>query len=105
MLSILPFDRHRVRIRFLSKPSLVRPLLGLCLKSIQILSKLPVLMPIVKSIQAWHPNSIVLDLSTREYALALLLTAAENQWLTSELNIFIDRTIRRQSIEIESIDS
>ncbi len=67
-LPLLPFDRDRVILEVLNKPHL--------------------LAVIHHYFEQWH----------RKYSLALLLTPAENQWLASEIGIFIDRALRRQQI-------
>lgn len=49
----------------------------------------------------YHILAFVLDRLgqfSRKYSLALLFTPAENHWLASEINIFIDRELRRQKL-------
>jgi hypothetical protein len=71
---LLPFDRSRVIIGVQNKPHL--PVLELnCIKRL-----------------------------SRKYSLALLLTPAENRWLASEINIFLDRALRRQKLYDLAID-
>jgi eukaryotic-like serine/threonine-protein kinase len=74
MLPILPFDRSRVLIELQNKPHL----LAFALDRIKRLH--------------------------RKYSLALLLTPAENHWLASEINIFLDRALRRQKLDDLAID-
>jgi hypothetical protein len=45
-----------------------------------------------------------IELADRQYALGLLLDAAENQWLASELTIFVDRALRRQQVYRERLE-
>jgi eukaryotic-like serine/threonine-protein kinase len=84
-LSVLPFDRSRVRIKFIGKPILI------------------------PSVVKWLQQYTLIDMTglklvDRQYALGLLLDAAENQWLASELTIFVDRALRRQQIYRERLD-
>jgi eukaryotic-like serine/threonine-protein kinase len=73
-IPLLPFDRSRVIIELQHKPHL----LAFALNRIKRLS--------------------------RKYSLALLLTPAENYWLASEINIFLDRALRRQKLYDLAID-
>ncbi|WP_309731211.1 serine/threonine-protein kinase [Chamaesiphon sp. OTE_75_metabat_556] len=84
-LSVLPFDRSRVSIKFIGKPSLFSPLF--------------------RWLQRYTLIGMTgIELADRQYALGLLLDAAENQWLVSELTIFVDRALRRQQIYRERLD-
>jgi eukaryotic-like serine/threonine-protein kinase len=84
-VSVLPFDRSRVRIGFIGKPS--------------------IFLQLVKWLRRHTCIGMSeIKLADREYALALLLDPAENQWLKSELSIFVDRLLRRQQIYREVLD-
>jgi eukaryotic-like serine/threonine-protein kinase len=84
-LSVLPFDRSRVRIKFIGQPSLFSPLF--------------------RWLQRYTLIGMTgIELADRQYALGLLLDAAENQWLASELTIFVDRALRRQQIYRERLE-
>ncbi|WP_310427433.1 serine/threonine-protein kinase [Chamaesiphon sp. VAR_48_metabat_135_sub] len=95
-LSILPFDRQRVRIKLIGKPSIFLPLIN-CL--MQQIYRFGIFLPLIKLIQDYTRSNILkINLADRQYALALLLTTAEHQWLASESSIFLDRALRRQQI-------
>jgi eukaryotic-like serine/threonine-protein kinase len=84
-ISILPFDRSRIRIKFIGKPS------------------------IFLAVFIWLQRYMLIDmmgieLKDRRYALGLLLDPSENQWLASELSIFVDRALRRQQIYRERLE-
>ncbi|WP_295613931.1 hypothetical protein, partial [Chamaesiphon sp. GL140_3_metabinner_50] len=99
-ISVLPFDRQRVRITVIGKPSLFVPLVE-WLRSFAATQT--ILLPLVRQLQKSTPlGQISIDLDTRQYALALLLNHSENQWLASELMIFFDRALRRQQIYREA---
>jgi eukaryotic-like serine/threonine-protein kinase len=101
-ISVLPFDRQRVRIAVIGKPSLFVPLVE-WLKSFAATQT--ILLPLVQRLQQVTPlGKISIDLDTRQYALALLLNHPENQWLASELTIFLDRALRRQQIYREALE-
>jgi eukaryotic-like serine/threonine-protein kinase len=92
--SVLLFDRARVRIKFIDRPSIFLPLTKW---TTQQAGKLWILLPLIQWLQRYHVGSkIGINLSDRQYALALLLDPAENQWLASELSIFVDRALHRQ---------
>jgi hypothetical protein len=74
-LSPLPFDRYRVILEIDNKPHLLAPFFE------------------------------YFNRSNRQYSLALLLTPTENQWLASEIGIFLDRSLRREKIYDAAIDS
>jgi DNA repair ATPase RecN len=76
-MPILPFDRSRVIIELHNKPHLLASILDR-----------------IDRIERLH----------RKYSLALLLTPAENHWLASELNIFVDRALRYQQLYDLAID-
>jgi eukaryotic-like serine/threonine-protein kinase len=101
-LSILPFDRSRVRIKFTDRNSKFAPLAKILLKSLGIFNFLLPLIKLLKHFRFFGKMEINLD--DCEYALALLLTPAENQWLSSELSIFLDRALRRQQIYRAALD-
>jgi eukaryotic-like serine/threonine-protein kinase len=79
-ISVLPFDRSRVRIKFIGTP-------------------------LFRWLQRYTLIGMTgIELANRQYALGLLFDAAENQWLASELSIFVDRALRRQQIYRERLD-
>ncbi len=84
-LSILPFDRSRVRIKFMGKPSIFLAVF----RWLKRLTKI---------------DMTEIELPDRRYALGLLLEQSENQWLASELSIFVDRALRRQQIYRERLE-
>jgi eukaryotic-like serine/threonine-protein kinase len=84
-ISVLPFDRSRIRIKFAGKPSIFI----LVFRWLKRLTKI---------------DMTKIELPDRRYALGLLLEQSENQWLASELSIFVDRALRRQQIYRERID-
>jgi eukaryotic-like serine/threonine-protein kinase len=84
-LSILPFDRSRIRIKFMGKPSI-------------FLAVFRWLKRLTKIDMTW------IELPDRRYAVGLLLEQSENQWLASELSIFVDRALRRQQIYRERLE-
>ncbi len=100
--STLPFDRSRVRIYFTDRHSIFIPLISWLLN---LFKNREYLIPIVKWLQqATASRGLELNLANRQCALALLITPAENQWLASELTIFLDRALRRQQIYREALD-
>ncbi len=100
-ISVLPFDRSRVRLKFIDRPSIF---LALAKWWIELINNLGILLPLTKWIQYHIPDLLNINLTDRQYALALLLTPAENQWLSSELSMFLDRALRRQQIYREASD-
>jgi eukaryotic-like serine/threonine-protein kinase len=81
---LLPFDRSRVIIEIQNKPHLLISVLDRIERSAFIPDRMRKL--------------------TRKYSLALLLTPAENHWLASEIDIFLDRALRRQKLYDLAID-
>ncbi|PSB59096.1 serine/threonine protein kinase [Chamaesiphon polymorphus] len=101
-LSILPFDRSRVRIGFADRDNIFAPLVKRLVKS---LDGFRFLLPLIKLLEHYRViGKMEINLVDCEYALALLLTPAENQWLASELSIFLDRALRRQQIYRAALD-
>jgi eukaryotic-like serine/threonine-protein kinase len=88
-MPILPFDRSRVTIALQNKPHLL-----FC-----ILDRLMRDKP-----KTWKFILDPIERLRHKYTLALLLTPAENYWLASELNIFLDRALRRQKLYDLAID-
>jgi eukaryotic-like serine/threonine-protein kinase len=84
-ISVLPFDRTRLRIKFIGKPSLFLPLFNWLQRYTLI-------------------GMTGIELADRQYAIGLLLESSENQWLASELSIFVDRALRRQQIYRERLE-
>jgi eukaryotic-like serine/threonine-protein kinase len=101
-ISIFPFDRQRVRIKWIGKPSKFLPLVQL---AVNLIGSKSIFLPTIKLLQC-EPKlrAIEIDLADRQYSLALLLTPTENQWLSSEVNIFLDRALRRQALYQEALD-
>ncbi|WP_310485374.1 serine/threonine-protein kinase [Chamaesiphon sp. VAR_48_metabat_403] len=101
-ISVLPFDRQRVRITIFGKPSILLPLtqfLG------SFFHNQATFIPLIKWLIDHTPlDRVKIDLDNRQYALALLLNLPENQWLASELSIFLDRALRRQQLYREALD-
>ncbi|WP_310489755.1 serine/threonine-protein kinase [Chamaesiphon sp. VAR_69_metabat_338] len=84
-LSILPFDRARIRIKFMGKPTIFFVVFRWLKRFIKI-------------------DLTEINLPDRRYAVGLLLDPTENQWLASELSIFVDRALRRQQIYRERLE-
>ena len=101
-VSILPFDRERVKVELIGKPSIFVPLIEHLVMVFGIKNHL---IPIVKWLQSYKfIASREINIANRQCALALLLTPPENQWLASELKIFLDRALRRQQIYREALE-
>jgi eukaryotic-like serine/threonine-protein kinase len=101
-ISTLPFDRQRVRIDFIDKSSIFAPSIA---RLLNLIGNPTYLVPLIKWLQyitsTW---GLKINLADRQCALALLLTPAENEWLASELTIFLDRALRRQQIYRAALD-
>jgi eukaryotic-like serine/threonine-protein kinase len=102
-ISILPFDRKRVRIEFVDKASIPKLVINTLLTNIidneEYLSLFNIWLCKITS-----KSSVEINSANLQCALALLITPAENQWLASELTIFLDRALRRQQIYREALD-
>jgi eukaryotic-like serine/threonine-protein kinase len=87
-IPILPFDRSRVIVTFDRQPRLLAFILD------RLREYAPELLEFIPApIARWR----------QKHPLALLLAPAENYWLASELNIFLDRALRRQKLaDLES---
>ena len=100
--STLPFDRQRVRIDFIDKPSIFAPSIA---RFLNLIGNPTYLLPLVRLLQHFTSiRGLDVNLANRQCALALLLAPAENQWLASELTIFVDRALCRQQIYREALD-
>ncbi len=102
-ISILPFDRQRVRIAIVDRPTIFMPIIKFI---IHLFNDRNSLIPLIKWLKDRTPlDRIEIDLATQQYALALLLNPSENHWLASEFSIFLDRALRRQQIYREALQS
>jgi eukaryotic-like serine/threonine-protein kinase len=101
-VSILPFDRERVKIEFIGKPSIFVPLVEYL---VVLFSNKDTFIWIVRWLHRYkYIANLEIDLANRQCALALLSTPSENQWLARELKIFLDRALRRQQIYREALE-
>ena len=100
--STLPFDRQRVRIELIGKPSIFVPLVEYF---VTLFENKANFISLVRWLHTYkYIANLKINLANRQYALALLLTPAENKWLASELKIFLDRALRRQQIYREALE-